>query len=182
MNPHYVESAPRPHRSKGCPRALVPRTTDGQAVAEPRFPARARAGREDLSRRQLVHSAFDERNFNCQVSGDTLRAMSAALVLSEPLTHRALDHVVSHRSSVLATGIQCGRPWWGNRTAKMPTGPASLEQSLAGSSPAPAAGGGVLVRVGGVVHEQAPSAARPGGRRARGPGLRGRRVAVSSLR
>jgi hypothetical protein len=35
-----------------------------------------------------------------KVSGDTLRAMSAALVLSEPLTHRALDHVVGHRSSV----------------------------------------------------------------------------------
>jgi len=35
-----------------------------------------------------------------KVSGDTLRAMSAALVLSEPLTHRALDRVVGHRSSV----------------------------------------------------------------------------------
>jgi hypothetical protein len=87
---------------EAAPSALASRTSR-PAVAEPRFSARAPSTREGLPRCEFVHR---------QVSGDTARAVRAALVLSEPLAHHALGHVVGHRSSVSIRGhLDDWRPW-----------------------------------------------------------------------
>src|SRR5260370_14452409 len=97
----------RGHTLKSAYRILTPPPALRPTVSQPHHPARARPAREDLPCSEVIHGGLRESDIDVEVSRHAPRAVSAALVVAQPLAHPTLDNVVRHGSE----GYVSSRAW-----------------------------------------------------------------------